>query len=259
MRKHLSEAIASPSVFSDQAPRTEIEDEDVSTGNPELDPYESWNLDLLVEYYMPKLGILSAGVFYKSIDNFIARSITSETNFPGVDPDEIARVSRPINGDKADLFGIELNWQQRLDFLPSPLDGMLIGLNYTFVDSESTLNLSGRAINEKLPLQKQSDNVLNFNIGYEKYGLSLRLAAHFASSYLDGFFDVDGEVLDLFVDDHLQWDFTASYRLNDRLKIYFEMINIGDEPFFTYWGQKKYVAQHESYDWTTTFGLTYNL
>jgi outer membrane receptor protein involved in Fe transport len=40
-------------------------------GNPDLDPYEAFNFDASVEWYFADASVLSAGVFYKDIENFI--------------------------------------------------------------------------------------------------------------------------------------------------------------------------------------------
>ena len=59
------------------APRVIIEqDEDgdveAEFGNPDLERQEAHNFDAAIEYYPNRDSVLSAGVFYKSIDNFIA-------------------------------------------------------------------------------------------------------------------------------------------------------------------------------------------
>ena len=43
----------------------------VSGGNPALKPTHSYDLDGSAEYYLPSLGIVSAGVFYKDIKDYI--------------------------------------------------------------------------------------------------------------------------------------------------------------------------------------------
>ena len=43
----------------------------VSMGNPNLDPFESTNLDTAIEWYFEDVGYASAAIFHKDIDNFI--------------------------------------------------------------------------------------------------------------------------------------------------------------------------------------------
>ncbi len=43
----------------------------LSSGNPDLRPQHAWNYDLLGEHYFPAAGVVSGGVFYKQISDFI--------------------------------------------------------------------------------------------------------------------------------------------------------------------------------------------
>ncbi|MGH8021142.1 MAG: TonB-dependent receptor domain-containing protein, partial [Opitutaceae bacterium] len=57
----------------------------ISEGNPLLEPYESMNLDVSLEYYLQAGGIVSVGVFHKDIDNPVYGSsfIESDITFDG--------------------------------------------------------------------------------------------------------------------------------------------------------------------------------
>ena len=48
-----------------------VTEREAEVGNPELQPYEAQNFDLSIEYYPGDIGVLSAGYFYKDIDNFV--------------------------------------------------------------------------------------------------------------------------------------------------------------------------------------------
>lgn len=54
-----------------------------SQGNTNLLPYESTNLDLSLEYYYAPGSYAAVGYFYKSVDNFISRGLTT-TTIPGL-------------------------------------------------------------------------------------------------------------------------------------------------------------------------------
>src|SRR5690606_9839895 len=96
-----TETIGRPS-FGDLSPRTRInrEDEEVDLGNPDLDPYESRNLDFSAERYINGTGILSAGVFYKDIKGYVVTTNTlNDPRWTGFD------VTTPVNGDAANVLG----------------------------------------------------------------------------------------------------------------------------------------------------------
>lgn len=47
------------------------DDDEVEFGNSDLEATESSNFDIMAEKYVGNTGIVSAGLFYKSIDNWI--------------------------------------------------------------------------------------------------------------------------------------------------------------------------------------------
>ncbi|GIS25857.1 MAG: hypothetical protein CM15mP127_02300 [Gammaproteobacteria bacterium] len=65
--------------FKATAPTLELDinDDEIggSYGNPDLDPYESDNFDLSIEYYGDDLFYISIGTFLKDIDNAIYKTI----------------------------------------------------------------------------------------------------------------------------------------------------------------------------------------
>jgi len=215
-------------------------------GNPDLRPYEAWNFDLSGEWYLGSRGVLQAGAFYKSIDNFIVNAEFEAITFNGVYADEAIV---PINGEEATVRGVELNYQQPLDFLPAPLDGLLIGVNYTHTNSKGRVN--GRTI----PLPAAARNTFNLTLGYEKGPISLRATAAYRDSYLEELGDSQEE--DRYVEDHIQYDLSAKYRLSDTVQIFVEFVNLGDEPYVAYQpgpGRKR-LLQYEEYSWTGKFGF----
>ena len=52
-----------------------------SRGNPNLNPFESDNIDLSVEWYYSEVSYLSVGYFHKNVSNFIGRTEINETLF----------------------------------------------------------------------------------------------------------------------------------------------------------------------------------
>lgn len=255
LRAAYTETIARPA-FEVAAPRQsiEIEDDDGEVervgefGNPDLDPLQSRNLDLFFDWYPEgRLSVLSAGLFYKDIRDFFV--VTDSAGAPGFeDYDEAIRT---INGDDATLWGLELGWVQQFGNLPAPLDGLLVSANYTWTDSEAALPFRDRDV----PLPRQSDHIGNLSLGYEKHGLSLRLAATYRSKYLDEVNEIDEPLADRYIDDHLQLDFTARYRIVPGWQVYLNVINITDEPLYAYFNRPRYNSQHEEYGLTTELGL----
>ncbi|MEX2961576.1 TonB-dependent receptor [Microbulbifer sp. TYP-18] len=227
---------------------------EVEAGNPNLDPFESQNLDFSFEYYADTLGMFSVGVFYKNIDHFIAIADVADrvdlTQFLGGLPIEEAQVLQPINGDTATLTGAELAWTRGFD------NGLLLKANATFTDSEAQLDLGhGTSRSETISLPQQADTVANLILGYERDAFSMRLSAAFRGARLLEL-DLEDAAFDLYEDDHLQFDLTAKYSFQNGVQLSFSGINLTDEPFYA--NRNGFNGQYEEYGPSYVLGLTYS-
>jgi TonB-dependent receptor len=188
-------------------------------------------------------------VFYKDIEDFFVETdIAGEAPFEAFD--EVAVV---VNGDDAEVWGVELSYVREFDFLPSPWDGLLFVANYAWIDSEASIPFR----DGKIPLPEQAEDVANVALGYEKYGLSLRLAANHRGKYFDGVEDPEDPRQDRYVDDELRVDFTSKYAVNDNLTVIFNVANITDQEFYAYLGDKRAAAQYDEFGRTYEFGIRY--
>ncbi|WP_144097636.1 TonB-dependent receptor [Croceicoccus sediminis] len=243
--------------LSKLAPRfaVEVNDDDEiegEFGNPALKPYEAWNLDASVEWYMSRTGGISAAVFYKDIKNYIVDTERKDGTFNGIAFDEAVI---PVNGPSAEVWGVELGFSQALSMLPAPLDGLLVQANYTYTDATGTVPIDGDITDlREISLPSTSKHTFNAVLGYEKGPISLRLSGTFRDKYLDELGDDVDE--DRFVDDHFQLDFTAKYQLTDMVQIFGEWVNINNAKYFAYnnLGGQRNLYQYEEYDWTGKFG-----
>lgn len=219
-----------------------------SVGNPDLNPTFSWNYDLLGEHYFKSVGVISAGIFYKDVKDVIFKSSTQrEIN------GETFKVTTPTNASDAWLMGFEVGLQRRLDFLPGFLSGFGVDANYTFTDSE--VQVPGRT--EKQTLFGQSKHIYNAALFFEKYGLSTRLAANFKGSYLDEL-QGSGPDQDRYYDSNLNLDFSASYNVSPKVKVFLEMNNLLNAPLRYYHGDPSRPEQVEWYSIKGQLGVAVN-
>jgi outer membrane receptor for ferrienterochelin and colicin len=129
---------------------------------------------------------------------------------------------------------------------------VLVGFNYTYTDSEGDVN--GRTIS----LLNSAENTFNASLGYEKGPLSLRLTAAYRDEYLDELGETAAE--DRIVEDHIQYDLSARYRVTPQFQLFAEFVNLGDEPYVAYqnsFGRKR-LLQYEEYSWTAKTGFKVN-
>lgn len=250
VRAAITRTLARPN-YIDLAPYELIfdEDEEIERGNPDLDVTTAWNVDVLWERYLSSVGVVQAGLFYKTLSDYIYvfrfDEIRSGTEF---------EIHQPRNGESADLWGVELAYQNRFRDLPAPFDGLGLYANYTYTDSSAEYpDRDG----EDATLPGQAESVGNLALSYEKGGFSGRFSLNFHGKYID---EVGGSPEeDVYYDDHLQLDFSASQRLTDRLRLYVEVLNLTDEPLRYYEGSPNRPIQEEYYSWWGTIGLRWDL
>ncbi|APV41915.1 TonB-dependent receptor [Pseudomonas frederiksbergensis] len=243
--------------FGQLAPGFVIDDDEATFGNPELKPLESSNLDLGIEHYMGRAGTVSAFVFYKDIKNFVYNTDLAGSG-AWVDFSEAHTFA---NGDSAKLYGLELAYSQKFDWLPAPWNGLLIGANTTFSRSDAEIKgfdaASGINRKRSIDLPNQADTVGNLMLGWEDDKLSLRLSANYKSDYLFELASINDKAHDLHVDAQTFVDFSARYSLTKNLQVSFEAQNLTDEPYFVYTGNRSYNGQYEEYGPTYKLGLTF--
>ena len=248
LRAAANKTVSRPS-FGDIAPRIGLSrgDEEVRIGNPQLDPYESKNIDLSIEKYIGTTGILSLGLFHKAIDGYIVNTVsTTDPAYPDF------KVTRVINGNKATVKGAEFNWQQQLAFLPAGWDGLLVGASGTWLDTDFDPGLAGRERDDFM-LPRASKHVYTAHIGYEKAGFSTRVAAVYRSEYLDTL--GDSAAYDIYVAPNTQLDFSLDYKITANVSVYLEAQNLLDKPLELYQGTRSRTLQMEEYGRTYALGL----
>lgn len=243
--------------FGQLAPGFVIDDDEATFGNPDLKPLESSNLDLGIEHFMGHAGTVSAFVFYKDIKNFVYNTDLAGT---GAWTD-FAEAHSYANGDSAKLYGLELAYSQKFDWLPAPWNGLLLGANTTFSRSDAEIEgfdqASGTQRKRSIDLPNQSDTVGNLMLGWENDKLSLRLSANYKSAYLFELASIGDRDHDLHVGAQTFVDFSARYSLTKNLQVSLEAQNLTDESYFVYTGHRSYNGQYEEYGPTYKLGLTF--
>ncbi|GAA4294605.1 TonB-dependent receptor [Aestuariibaculum suncheonense] len=238
--------------YVDLVPYQEInnEDEEIYFGNSELNPTTSMNFDIMAEQYFKSVGLLSGGVFYKDIQDFIYTNVSEDEN--GFE------VYKPLNGNGATVFGAEVSLQRRLDFLPGFAKNFSIYLNYTYLssDTDGIYNEDGEERTD-LDLPNTAPNMLNGSLGYADKHFSVRLSGNFSDAYVD---EIGGRAFeDRYYDKQFFLDFNANVALSKQLSLYVNLNNITNQPLRYYQGVKGRTMQMEYYEKRLNFGLKYDL
>ncbi len=232
----------------------------ISVGNPALEPHESVNLDLSVEYYTESGGLLSGALFYKDIDNFIFGYSDQCDSINGDDPTcefegityDVFTFSSVENAESASITGFEVNYQQPLTFLPGLWSGLGIGISGTIIESE--MQIRGRDFEQSL--LEQPDWITSFMVYYQTERFEATLAIDDSDRYLDGISGDDGTE-DSYKDGYGRLDFKASYDFSDNYTVFVEWQNINDEPLIEFQSDvRNRNTQIETYGQTYTLGVS---
>ena len=267
LRAAFTTALARPNYYA-LVPYVDIQREkrEITAGNPNLKDTYSYNFDLLGEYYSKSVGIVSGGLFYKRLDNFIFNYLdidyTAEkfaADFPGftnpIGEGEVWEYLRPMNGRSVDMFGFEVALQRKLDFLPGRfLRNFGVMLNYTFTHSvtRGIYNEDGEE-RTNVSLPGTAPHMVNASLSWENSRLSVRVSLNYTAGYLD---EVASEAFgDRYYDGQLFLDANASYRFGKYVRVFFEANNLTNQPLRYYQGIRSRMAQLEYYKGTFNLGV----
>lgn len=183
-------------------------------GNAALKPYSAVQYDASLEYYFRPNSIFNIAVFKKDIEDQITTSWE-----PGQDigvPGYLFNVQRPINGDTAEVHGVEVGLQHFLD------NGFGVRAQYTRNWSKSYVGDLER------PLEGIAPSVYSLGLFYERGPLSVSASA----DHTDGFvtaINVLGEGYNEEADPITWVTAHISYKVTDNIDISLEAQNLLDE------------------------------
>lgn len=253
LRAAYSTALSRPN-FADMAPYFIIEDREtgvgtVDIGNTDLKPTFAHSFDLMAEYYIEPLGLISAGVFYKDLKDpiFKARSTFVGGEFDGF------RMTRPENADSGELYGFEVNWQQNLVNLPGHWSGLGFLANYTHTQSSANLPFGIG----KTDLAGTSKHTYNLGLNYDSERFSAQLAYNYRSEFIDAY-DTANPGLNIYWDGRGTMDFTASYKINDMFTVYTEASNLTNSRAVRFQGDRTRTYEHEQFGRAWQVGIRAN-
>lgn len=206
--------------------------------DPFLDPLEAKQYDASVSWYPNQDTFLQAAFFYKDIENFIFPLTSEDIGAFGFAVSDLTEgrdvaigdvsVESWINGDSAEVYGVELSYSQNYTFLPGIWSGLFTYANLTLAESEATDSL----IDRPFQLPEQADVSGNISLGWENDDISLRLSGNYVGERLrvlnEGRLGTDVTQSDLLEDERFSLDFNARWQINDNYQVYLDAVNIND-------------------------------
>jgi iron complex outermembrane recepter protein len=209
-----------------------------SSGNPDLQPFKSNNLDISAEYYYDKSNYVSLGWFYKNVSNFIVLNqttgpVNNNAKTPLLDPatglPAQFSITAPLNGPTAVVTGEEAAIQH--SFWDT---GFGVQLNGTRATSDKKLNTAD--LSNKFAVTGLS-NSANAVVFYDKGAIEGRVAVNWRDKFLQYLtpppINGAGQAVTQ-VRARYQLDASATYHINKNFAVFGEGVNLTNTPVLQY-------------------------
>jgi TonB-dependent receptor len=256
LRASFSTGLGRPE-FSNLIPRETVNDnaQTLTIGNPSLLPQSATSWDLSLEYYLRPMGLVSAGVFQKDLEDFI---FTSSTGVVGSGPDngyggEYAgyTINTSLNGGEARVRGLELSYQQQLNFGPKWVRGIGLFANYTKIESEGDYGSgTAQAVSQLAEFVPETWNFgLRFSYGRFRGSYLVNHTGEYLFSYSSNATRLRYKTA--FTNTAL----STSWALRKNLEVYLDAYNIFDRPQSFYYGIPEHKQQHSIKGMMLSFGV----
>ncbi|RYF04231.1 MAG: TonB-dependent receptor, partial [Oxalobacteraceae bacterium] len=226
-------------------------DNSATSGNPNLKPQQSKNLDSSLEWYFKPGSLLSAALFRKELSDATV-STTTQTTFGAlglpdtalgaifqdasgrVDPNLPMTLRTYTNAGKQTLKGYELSYQQDFTFLPDPFKGFGALASYTHIDPFNSMKWITNA-GKEIDVNSVPKYAYSFTSYYERGPLAMRLSYNYKGKSLHGDNPKNNG------DDLIRWrgprgylDGTISYKLTENLELRLDALNITNTLAYDY-------------------------
>lgn len=257
IRGSFTETLSRPK-YSALIPNVNInnKDNELTLGNPELKPTTSFNFDLSADYYFKSVGLVSIGIYYKDINDFIVTQTVRGYEYEGNSYDKFMQ---PRNAGDANLLGVEVGYQRDFGFIAPTLKCVGFYGTYTYTHSKvNNFNFTGRENEKNLKLPGSPEHTANASLYFEKGGLNVRLSYNFASDFIDEM--GESAFYDRYYDKVNYMDVNASYTFGKKLRttFYAEANNLLNQPLRYYQGISERTMQSEHYGVKVNAGVKIN-
>ncbi len=229
------------------------QDQQIVSGNPNLESAISWNYDANVSFYTTQYGLLTISGFRKNIDNVFywlnnIKLLTSDqARELGLPVDQYGPFNQydlnmPVNTSGTKVWGYELDLQTHLSFLPGLLKNIVVSANYSRIWSKTIyprfklIQPEGFPPKPPIPdyyntekeLNGQTDYTANLTIGYDflEIGLSFRISGYFQGPYLAYISNIESQ--DQYQKAFSRWDLALKQTFTDNIAVFLNVNNLSN-------------------------------
>lgn len=219
----------------------------ITSGNPALQPRESDNFDVSLEYYFPRIdGALALGFFHKDIGNEIfTRSLQREETVDGALYTVTDR--RPANANSASVSGFEMGLTiNSLDFISPVLENVGFTANYANINSAFEIEMANGDLRELFGLIRQPKDIANLSAFWTPGDFEFRAAWRYTGKNLIAV-SASSPTFDEYIGENSRLDLQARYRLPGGLTAFAEARNVND-------GAEDQLLSYGPVHWTRDYG-----
>lgn len=281
VRYHLSEDLLARAAYTQTIRRPEFSQlnsfiyytEDVTDigygtangGNPSIEPVESKNYDLTLEWYFAEASSLYGTLFKRDIEGFVYGSnrIIQYQGPDATEPEDYI-LTQPDNSSNGTLNGLELGLVYFPDNLPDWLMGAGVQASATLLDSKQDLpkyndvgELVGTDSRDMFGVSELSYSTV---LIYEREDFDIRLAYLWRDDFLNSYEAAQfANPLGIYRSPEKSLDFQISYDVTEDLMVTFDGTNLTQETYQSYY---EYPTTHNSnnalYSRTFALGVRYS-
>lgn len=211
-------------------------------GNPDLQPTESTNYDLSLEWYFAEGSSLYGAVFRREIEGLV---IPGRTTVVREGDDGVTRpyvLSAPVNASNGELSGVEIGFIHFPDYLPDVLDGLGVQASYSMLDSQQSNpefgtdgSITGYVESN---MSGVSDSSYSVVLAYDRDVFDARLSYVWREEFYTGNeAPIFANPLQFWSRPEQSLDFQMSYDVTDSLVVTFDATNLLDDVYQNYYGE----------------------
>lgn len=208
-----------------------------SKGNPNLKPFRATQLDLSYEKYMGKDGAFTAAIFWKDIDTLIESVTFNEGDISWSEIGLVApagtvegQYQTTRNNDKGGYIrGLELAYTTVFSDLPGVFSGLGMNANYSYTESETSVDGGANFGSIQLPLPGLSKHVWSATLFWDIGQFSTHLNARYRDKNVYAGATPGGSSFQ-WADAYTVVDWQVSYDFDNGLTAVAQVNNLTDEP-----------------------------
>lgn len=233
-------------------------------GNPNLKNAKAWNFEVSTSFYGNRIGLFTVSGFYREITDMFntirdfradyrpdsVRSLLDTLGIKwrpsGFQTGEPFSLTYSVNSPKpTKVWGIEVEHQTNLNFLPGLLSNIVLSYNFSIVRSETFLHSTNietiyvqvlpppfpatprfRTVltERKAKLEGQPDFFGNFAVGYDLGGFSGRVSVFFQGEFSRSFSARRDS--DPVAKQFSRWDLSLKQRINENVSVFLNVNNL---------------------------------